>query len=36
MQTCYEININEDFTDFDATFVDDKKLQLDDTLIITA
>ena len=28
----HEINIIEDFTDFDATFVDDKKLQLDDTL----
>ena len=26
------MTIVEDFTDFDATFVDDKNLQLDDTL----
>ena len=28
----HELTIVEDFTDFDATFVDDKNLQLDDTL----
>jgi len=28
----HELNIVEDFSDFDATFVDDKNLQMDDTL----
>ena len=28
----HELTIVEDFSDFDATFVDDKNLQLDDTL----